>query len=296
MQQHRSPGIHESQEMIQALNPNTNNTQTPLPVYEIDTTGQAEGTGYKCCMNFFGNINKCLCCICAACSAGPVKVIEQGQVGLMTEFGKYIKKVGPGLYSFNPMTQRFIVVDTRAKLFDLGKQSLLTKDNVTVYVDAYVHYRIVNPEMATFNVEDYQQLVRFMTSGVMKTIVAEHTLSELLTNRKTIEKKITDIIDEKTEKYGILVIDIETQSIDLPKQMERAMATVAEAEKQSEARVIDARGNLESSKIFKLAADELSKNKISLQLQYFECLKHISAEKNSTIIVPDSIIGAFVKN
>lgn len=242
-------------EMMAPLNPsnprpNASNENT-VPFHEIDHSGQSEGNGYKFCLNFFGNCNKNFCCLCAACRAGPVIVIQQGQVGLITEFGKYLKKVGPGLYSFNNLTQRTIVVDMRAKLFDLGKQSLLTKDSVTVNVDAYVHYRIINPEAAIFHVENYQQLVKFMTSGVMKTIVAEHTLAELLSNRKTIEKKITEIIDQKTHKYGILVIDIETQSIDLPKQMERAMATVAEAEKQSEARVIDARGNLESAKIFK---------------------------------------------
>merc|ERR1711874_754703 len=104
-----------------------------------------------------------------------------------------------------------------------------------------------------------------MTSGVMKTIVAEHTLSELLVNRRVIEEKITTIIDEKTEPYGIKVIDIETQKVQLTNSLERAMATVAETEKQSEARVIDARGSLESAKIFKDAADQLSKNPMSLQ-------------------------------
>ena len=169
---------------------------------------------------------------------------------------------------------------------------MLTKDNVTVFVDAYVHYRIEVPEWAIFKVENFETLVKYMTSGVMKTIVAEHTLSELLVNRRVIEEKITAIIDEKTEPYGIKVIDIETQKVQLTSSLERAMATVAETEKQSEARVIDARGSLESAKIFKDAADQLSKNPMSLQLQYFETLKYISAEKNSTIIVPDSVIGA----
>jgi len=161
-----------------------------------------------------------------------------------------------------------------------------------VYLDAYVHYKIVVPEWAQFNATDSKSLIKFMSSGVMKTVVAEHTLSELLSNRKVIESKITEIIDHKTEEYGIKVVDIETQRIQLPHQMERAMATVAETEKQAEARVIDARGSLESAKIFKDAADELSKNPVSIQLQYFETLKHIAAEKNSTIIVPDSIIGS----
>lgn len=231
------------------------------------------------------------CCPFACCNSGPVRTVNQGFIGLKTSFGKYVDKVGPGLYSFNPCTEGFIMVDTRAQFMDLLQQTLLTKDNVTVYLDAYVHFRILIPEYAVFKAQNYSQLVRFMTSGVMKTIVAEHTLSELLVNRKMIEKKITEIIDLKTDPYGIKVIDIETQKIQLPHNMERAMATVAESEKQSEARVIDARGNLASAKIFKEAADELSKNKISLQLQYFETLKYIAAEKNSTIIVPDSIIG-----
>jgi len=205
----------------------------------------------------------CICCPFAACSKGPIITIEQGHVGLKIMFGKYSEKFGPGLYTYNPCTEKFIIVDARAQFMDLFQQNLLTKDNVTVYLDAYVHYKILVPEWAIFEAKDYKCLVKFMASGVMKSIVAEHTLSEMLINRKMIEKKITAIIDEKTEVYGIKVIDIETQKIELPKQMERAMATVAESEKKSEARVIDARGNFESSKLFRLAADELSKNPIS---------------------------------
>lgn len=130
----------------------------------------------------------------------------------------------------------------------------------------------------------------------MKTIVAERTLTQLLINRKEIEKSITDIIDDKTDNFGIKVICIETQSVQLPSNMERAMATVAESEKEAEAKIIDARGNLESAKIFREAADELSKNPISLQLQYFETLREIAAEKNSTIIIPDSILSSLRKN
>lgn len=261
-----------------------------MPIKQVSKN--TEGGAYKCCMTLAGKINMCICCPCSACNSGPVKTIRQGYIGLKTTFGKYTEKVGPGLYTYNPCTDNFIIVDTRGQFMDLFQQILLTKDSVTVFLDAYVHYKIVVPEWAIFNASNYEQLVKFMTSGVMKTIVAEHTLSEQLENRKVIEQKITDIIDHKTEDYGIKVIDIETQRIQLPSHMERAMATVAETEKQAEARVIDARGCFESAKIFKDAADELSKNKVSIQLQYFETLKHIAAEKNSTIIVPDSIIGS----
>jgi podocin len=125
----------------------------------------------------------------------------------------------------------------------------------------------------------------------MKTIVAERTLSELLINRHEIEKAITEIIDAKTDDYGIIVSSIETRSINLPPNMERAMATVAESKKQSEAKVIDAQGCFESAKIFRKAADELKGNPIAVELQYYEVLKIMAQGRPSTIIVSDSIMG-----
>lgn len=252
----------------------------------------AEATCYKSCLSFCGGIQRNIQCVCATCGCGPLKTIEQGNVGLKMRFGKFVSKLKPGLHSFNPCTEEITVVDTRAQVMDVGHQSLLTKDNVTVYIDAYVNYRIVTPEAAIFKVNDYKMMMRYFTQGVMKTIVAEHTLTDILINRKTIESKIAEIMDDKTDPYGIKVFDIETQKIELPNNMERAMATVAETEKQSEARLVDAKGNLESAKIFKEAADELSKNEMSLQLQYFETLKFIAAEKNRTIILPDSLLSA----
>lgn len=187
-------------------------------------------------------------------------------MGLKLEYGKYVARLPPGLYAFNPCTEEIKVVDMRSQIIDVGNQQLLTKDNVTLTVDAFVNYRVVDPALAVFKVYDFRQMIMYLTQGVMKTIIAEHTLQELLANRKSIEKKITKIIEQSTNPYGIRVDLIETQRIKLPHSMERAMATVAETQKQSEARIIDAKGNLESAKIFKEAADELSKNTVSIQL------------------------------
>lgn len=252
----------------------------------------SEATGYMACQEKCGN-----CCLsfqycCASCGCGPLKTINQGEIGLRMRFGKFVSKLQPGLYTYNPCTENIIVVDLRSQVIDVGLQRLLTKDNVTVFIDAYVNYSVIEPEKARFKVIDYKQLMSYFTQGVMRTIVSEHTLSELLINRKKVEKKLTEIIDVKTHAYGLKVYNIETQKIQLPANMERAMAIVAETEKQSEARLIDAKGDLQSARIFREAADELSKNEISLQLQYFETLKYIAAEKNSTIIVPDSIMGS----
>ena len=245
---------------------------------------------YKNCLICCGQKVKIMQCICACCGGGPIVTIQEGHVGLKTEFGQFTKKLPPGLYSFNPYTEKIVSVDMRAQVIDVGLQRLLTKDNVTLMVDAYVNFSITHPEKAVFKILDYRSLMIFLTHGAMKSIVAEHTLSEMLVNRKIIEKKLTHIIDEKTHPFGLVVHTIETQRIQLPKEMERAMATVAESEKQSEARLIDAKGNLESAKVFKKAADVLNENEISLQLQYFETLKMIASEHHSTIVVPDSIL------
>ena len=253
---------------------------------------KAENGGYKSCLTCCGGCQVKCQFLCAVCGCGPIKVIEQGSVGLKLRFGKYVSKLKPGMYTFNPCSEVIQVIDMRAQVLDVGNQSLLTKDNVTLYVDAYVNFRVTDPEKATFKVVDYMSMIRFFTQGVMKTIIAEHTLTDILVKRKEIEGKITQIIDEKTDQYGLKVFNIETQKIQLPVEMDRAMAAVAESQKQSEARLIDAKGNLESAKIFKDAADILGENEISLQLQYFETLKFIAAEKNKTIIVPDSILNA----
>ena len=246
---------------------------------------------YSRCIRCGGSVPRYLCAIFACCDAGPVKIIPQGFIGMRTEFGRLIEKLPPGLHDYNRCSEKIIMLDLRSQIIDIPAQSLLTRDNVTVSVDAYVNYKIVIPELAYFTVSDFNSLVGYMTQGVMKTIVAERTLSELLVNRDEIEKGITNIIDKKTDRYGVKVLLIETKSISLPANMERAMATVAESEKESEAKIIDAKGNLESARIFRKAADELSQNELSIQLQYFETLKNISAEKNSTIIVPDSILS-----
>jgi len=133
--------------------------------------------------------------------------------GLELEFGIYKKKYGPGLYTYNPMTEKIITIDIRDKIQDIPEQALLTKDNISLLIDCYVNYKMEVPEKAEFGIQNYQQLVINMTQGCMKTICAEHTLSELLVNRKLIETKITNIIDRRTEKYGIKVICIETQKI-----------------------------------------------------------------------------------
>jgi erythrocyte band 7 integral membrane protein len=248
-------------------------------------------SGYSCCLNVCGMLYAGFCCPCAACGCGPLVEIPQGHIGMKIVLGKVVGKYGPGLHTYNRCTEKIISVDMRVQSLNVNKQTLLTKDFVTVYIDVFVNYRIVVPEYALFKTSNYYGLLDLMVQAVMKNIVAERTLSQLLINRKEIEKSTCFFLDERSHPYGIDITSIETQSIALPHKMERVMATVAESEKRSEAKVIDAKGNLESAKIFRQAADELVKNPNSFELQYFETLKAIAMENPSTLIVPDSIMS-----
>lgn len=250
----------------------------------------SEAGGFKSCRQCCGTIMVFTQVICAGCGNGNTKLISEGQIGLKVQFGKYVAKLPPGLYTMNPCSEHIEIMEMRAQIMDVGFQSLLTKDNVTIEVDAYVNFKVENPEKAYFKVQNYSSMIKFFTQGAMKSVVSENTLTNLLENRTAVEKKLTEIISEKAEPFGLKVMLIETQTIRLPREIRNAMAIVAEAEKQSEARVIDAKGNLQAAKIFRDAADILKKNEISLQLQYFETLKMIASEHESTMIVPDSVL------
>lgn len=264
-------------------------------VYGTSYNNKDVASNYAGCLRCTGACYAITCCPCSCCGCGPLVEIEQGFIGLRTDLGRLIGKLGPGLHTYNKCTEKIIKVDMRIQSLNCKGQTLLTRDSVTVFIDIFVNYRIVIPEYALYKTNNYYELLDLIVQAVMKHIVAERTLTELLTNRKDIEKNMTRLVDERTHPFGIDVISIETQSIQLPKNMERVMAAVAESEKRAEAKVIDARGNLESAKIFRAASDELVKNPNSFELQYFETLKAIAMENPSTLIVPDSIMSVVNK-
>ena len=157
---------------------------------------------------------------------------------------------------------------------------------MTILISAFVAYNIEVPEYAMFRCESIPELVTQLTMGTMKTVVASMKLNDLLTKRVEVEKYITFIIDKKTDPFGINVSSIDTMSMDLPKQLEEALVSAALSEREAKAKIIQAKGNLESAKYVQKTAEELSKNKASLQLQYFEVLKQIAEEKPTKLLLP----------
>lgn len=142
-----------------------------------------EATGYKSCLSSAGNFCRAIQCCFATCGSGPIETIEEGQLGLRLEFGKLQSTLKPGLHSYNPCTEKILKIDMRTQIIDVGLQTLLTRDSVTVFVDAYVNYSVIDAVKAHFMVQDYKRMITFFTQGVMKNIISQHTLTDLLNNR-----------------------------------------------------------------------------------------------------------------
>lgn len=248
---------------------------------------QEERLGASACiLNCCGNISRCLCFPCAPCGCGPLMKIEQGSIGLLLHQGRLKAKLGPGLHTYNTCLDELLVVSLKTQVMMLPKMRLITKDNVTIDLGAFCSFNIQIPEYAVFRVESVHDLISQLTLGTMKTTVAKMTLNDLLTQRQETEEMITKIIDEKTDYFGIKVTSIDTLSMDLPPELEHALVSGALAEREATAKIIDAKGNLESAKYVKASAQELSKNKASIQLQYFEVLKRIAEDKPTKLILP----------
>jgi erythrocyte band 7 integral membrane protein len=190
-----------------------------------------------------------------------------------------------------------MVMDLRTVSFDVPPQEILTRDSVTVAVDAVVYYRIYAPMDATCNVEDYAKSTKLLASTTLRTILGTKSLSEILSDRESISNDILLHIDRATDPWGVKVERVEVKDVRLPQSLQRAMAAEAEAAREARAKVIAAEGEMTASKSLKEASDVISESPAALQLRYLQTLTHISAEKNSTIVfpLPIDMMQVFIK-
>ncbi|CAD5122066.1 DgyrCDS10518 [Dimorphilus gyrociliatus] len=193
---------------------------------------------------------------------------------------------GPGIFFVIPCLDNFVKVDLRTISFDVPPQEILTKDSVTIAVDAVVYYRISNPMISVVNVEDASRSTRLLAQTTLRNILGTKTLSEILTDREIIAHNMQSVLDEGTDPWGVKVERVEIKDVRLPVQLQRAMAAEAEATRDARAKVIAAEGEQRASRALKEAADVINEASGALQLRYLQTLTQISAEKNSTIIFP----------
>ena len=204
---------------------------------------------------------------------------------------------GPGVVIIIPFIDKMVRVSLRTVTMDVPPQDVITKDNVSVKVNAVIYFRVVDQERAIIQVEDYLYATSMMAQTTLRSVLGQSQLDDLLSKREQINGDLQRIIDQQTEPWGVKVNAVEVKNVDLPQEMQRAIARQAEAERERRAKVIHAEGEFEASRRLADAADVISRNPAALQLRYLQTLVEISAEKNSTTIFPIPIdtIAPFLK-
>jgi regulator of protease activity HflC (stomatin/prohibitin superfamily) len=215
-----------------------------------------------------------------------IKIVNEYERGVIFRLGRYVGKRGPGLIVLIPFIERMVKVDLRVVTMDVPTQECITMDTVTVKVDAVVYFRVVKPEDAVLNVEQFVRATSLLSQTTLRNVVGQSELEELLAHRDKINEKLQSLIDEGTEPWGIKVSMVEVRDVQLPDTMQRSMAALAEAERERRAKIVHAQGEAQAAEKLAEAANIISGNPTALQLRYLQTLTTISTERTNTIIFP----------
>jgi regulator of protease activity HflC (stomatin/prohibitin superfamily) len=225
-----------------------------------------------------------------------VNIVNEYQRVVVFRLGRLVASRGPGLVLIIPVIERAVRMDLRVVTLDVPPQDVITRDNVSVKVNAVVYFRVLDPNKALVNVENYMFATSQLSQTTLRSVCGQAELDDLLAERERINEKIQSILDADTDPWGIKVTKVEVKQIDLPQEMQRAIAKQAEAERERRAKVINAEGELQASQKLAEAAVILNREPAALTLRYLQTLREIATEKNSTTLfpVPIDLLRAFL--
>jgi regulator of protease activity HflC (stomatin/prohibitin superfamily) len=218
--------------------------------------------------------------------ASAIKILREYERGVVFTLGRFWGVKGPGLIIIIPGIQQFVRVDMRTRVLDVPPQDVISRDNVSVRVNAVIYFRVIDAERAVIQVEEFESATSQLAQTTLRSVVGQHDLDEMLAARERINNRIQDILDEQTDAWGIKVSNVELKHVDLNETMVRAIAKQAEAERLRRAKVIDAEGELQASEKLRQAGDVLAQSPYALQLRYLSTLINIAGERSSTIVFP----------
>ena len=218
--------------------------------------------------------------------ASAIRILAEYERGVIFRLGRVIGAKGPGLILIIPVIDKMVKISLRLVTMDVPPQDVITKDNVSVKVNAVVYFRVVDPIKAVIEVENYLYATSQLAQTTLRSVCGEAELDELLSKREKINTKLQDILDKHTDPWGIKVTTVEIKHIDLPQEMQRAMAKQAEAERERRSKIINAIGEFQAANKLAEAAQIIEQHPIALQLRYLQTLKEISAESNSVTMFP----------
>jgi regulator of protease activity HflC (stomatin/prohibitin superfamily) len=227
-----------------------------------------------------------------------IKILPEYERGVVFRLGRLRPQdYGPGLFFLIPVVDRMMRVSLRTVVHDVPPQDVITRDNVSVKVNAVVYFRVMNPRKAIVEVENYHYATSQLSQTTLRSVLGQVELDELLAGRDKVNHELQTILDKHTDPWGIKVSSVEVKHVDLPVEMQRAMAKQAEAEREKRAKIIHAQGELEAATALAKAAEEIGSNPTTLQLRYLQTLTEIASEKNSTLVfpLPIDLLKAFMK-
>ena len=227
-----------------------------------------------------------------------LKILREYERGVVFMLGRFWSVKGPGLIIIIPILQEMTRVDLRTMVLDVPTQDVISRDNVSVKVNAVVYMRVVDPEKAIIQVENYFEATSQLAQTTLRSVLGQHELDEMLSGREKLSTNIQDILDQQTDGWGIKVSNVEMKQVDLDESMVRAIARQAEAERERRAKVIHAEGELQASSKLLESAQTLAKQSESMQLRYLQTLTDITSDKTNTIVfpLPMDLVEPFLKN
>jgi regulator of protease activity HflC (stomatin/prohibitin superfamily) len=230
-------------------------------------------------------------------AASAIKILREYERGVIFRLGRLIGAKGPGIIFIIPGVDKLLRISLRTVTMDIPPQDVITHDNISIKVNAVVYFRVVDPNRAVVEVENYLYATSQLAQTTLRSVVGQADLDELLSQREKINMTLQDILDKHTEPWGIKVSLVETKQVDLPEEMRRAIARQAEAERERRAKVIHAEGEYQAAEKLAQAANVISINPAALQLRFLQTLTEVATEKNSTTIfpVPIDLLTPFIK-
>lgn len=219
-------------------------------------------------------------------AASAIKILKEYERGVIFRLGRLIGAKGPGIFFIIPGVDKMLRISLRTITLDIPPQDVITRDNVSIKVNAVVYFRVVDPNKAVVEVENYLYATSQLAQTTLRSVVGQMELDELLAQREKINVQLQDILDKHTEPWGIKVALVETKQVDLPEEMRRAIARQAEAERERRAKIIHAEGEAQAAEKLAQAANVISGNPAALQLRFLQTLTEVATEKNSTTIFP----------
>ncbi len=215
-----------------------------------------------------------------------IRILREYERGVIFTLGRFQGVKGPGLIFVIPVVQQIERVDLRTRVFDVPPQDVISRDNVSVRVNAVVYYRVIDPEKSIIQVEDFNQATSELAQTTLRSVVGQHELDQMLAERERLNDDVQRILDAQTDAWGIKVSNVELKHIDLDEKMVRAIAKQAEAERLRRAKIIDAEGELQAAEKLVEAGNIMSRRPEAMQLRYLGTLNNIAGEKSSTIVFP----------